>query len=293
MRVLVTGVSGFSGSHIAREIARAGHEVVGIHRRDTAFLRTLDGISRLRFACMDVVDVAKLPESFDAVVHAAATSPATGVTAARIVSDNIPSMTALVAAAEQWGCRRFVFLSSLSLYGEVSGPVLDESSPMVNPDVYGATKYLGERMLAELSDRLPSLSLRLPGVLGPGAHRNWLANATKTLREGEPIRAFNLDGPYNNAVHVADLAALILRAIENPASGADALVLGARGTLLFGEVIERLARGLGVLPRIEPIPAPKPPFILSSERAITRWGYAPMDIGSMIDRYASEARLSA
>lgn len=290
MRVLVTGVSGFSGSYIARGLANAGHQVVGLHRRDTFFLGQLTDLDRVQLVRMEVADAGLLPGRFDAVVHAAATSPAPGITMAQIVRDNVASTAALIDAAERWSSRTFVFFSSLSLYGDVSEPVLDETCPIVNPDAYGATKHLGEVMLAERGARLPSLSLRLPGVLGPGAHRNWLSNAAAKLMAGQTIQAFNLDGPYNNAVHVADLAALILRALENSPPGADAVVLGARGSLPFYDVIERLAEQLGVQARVESIPPPKPPFVLSSERAIARWGYDPMEIGVMIDRYATDVK---
>jgi hypothetical protein len=56
------------------------------------------------------------------------------------------------------------------------------------------------------------------------------------------------------------------------------------------DAITRLANGLGVEARIEEIAAAKPSFTLSSERAISRWGYDPMQIGAMIDRYAAEVR---
>jgi hypothetical protein len=56
------------------------------------------------------------------------------------------------------------------------------------------------------------------------------------------------------------------------------------------EAISRLAKGLGVEASIEETAAPKRTFTLSSERAISHWGYDPMEIGAMIDRYAGEVR---
>jgi UDP-glucose 4-epimerase len=290
MRILLTGASGFAGSHVARELASAGHRVTGTYRRDSPFLRTLQGIPDLNLVNVDIAGVCQLAGPFDAIVHAAATSPAPGISSAQIVRDNLTGFPDMLDAAERWGSGPFVFFSSLSLYGEVSGPVLYERCPVINPDAYGATKYLSETLLAERADRLPSVSLRLPGVLGPGAHRNWLSNAAGHIMAGRPVRAFNLDGGYNNAVHVSDLAAFIHRLVEKRWTGADSVVLGARGIIPFREVVERLARGLEKSVRIEPIAPTKPAFTLSSQRAITRWGYDPMEIGAMIDRYATELR---
>ena len=288
MRVLVTGVSGFSGAHVARLLASQGHSVTGVHRRETPFLSRLRGIAEIELVRGALEQSAELPGPFDAVVHVAATSPAPGVDVQAMVRDNVSSTLALIEAAVGWKSRSFVFFSSLSVFGEVTVPVVDESCPILNPDPYGATKYLGEQLLLERSDVLPSLSIRLPGVIGPGAHRNWLSSVAVRLSAGDPVAAFNLDGPYNNAAHVDDLARFAAQLLDRGMAGADSVVVGARGQITVRAAIERLAAGLGVRPHIMERDAPRPGFTLSSVRAIERWGYDPLEIGAMIDRYAAE-----
>jgi len=290
MKILVTGASGFAGSVAAREFALAGHAVTGLYRSRTRFLATLDGAPNVTLVCGDLAAAADLAGPFDAVVHTAATSPAPGVDTQRMVHDNVIGTRALIEAALRWGARGFVLYSSLSLYGAVTTPVVDEATPIVDPDGYGATKLLGELMLKDAADRLPGFALRLPGVVGPGAHRNWLSGVAAKLTRGETIGAFHLDRPFNNAAHVADIAALARRAVERSWSGFDAVVLGARGAVSVREALTRLAAGLGVAARLDEVASPKASFILSSERAISRWGYDPMEIGALIDRYAGEVR---
>jgi UDP-glucose 4-epimerase len=289
MRILVTGASGFSGSFIARELARSGRDVVALHRSETPFLARLGGEPRVHRHRGNLIDAARLAGPFDALIHVAATSPAPGIDVAQIVRDNVTGTQALIDAAEHWGAKAFVFFSSLSVNGELAAGVVDERTAIVNPDAYGASKHLGELLLAERAERLPGLAIRLPGVLGPGAHRNWLSGVAARLRTGETVRAFHLEAPFNNAAHIADLAALVARALDRPWTGFDSIVVGARGHISVREAINRLAKGLDAEPRIEEIAAGKPSFTLSSERAISRWGYDPMQIGAMIDRYAAEA----
>jgi nucleoside-diphosphate-sugar epimerase len=288
MRTLVTGASGFSGSFMARALAQAGFDVVGVYRRETHFLAPLVGEPNIRLLRADLSEARDLPGPFEAVVHAAATSPAAGVTVERLLCDNVLANLALVSAAKAWQSRAFVLFSSLSVYGEVAGPVLDEICPIVNPDAYGATKRLAELLLAEEERDLPTLALRLPGVLGPGAHRNWVSGVAARLLRQEPIRAYNLDAPFNNAAHLGDIARLVVTVLQRGSKGFDAVVLGARGSTTVRGAIERLARRLRVPAQIVEEPPSKPPFTLSSRRAIERWGYDPMPIDALLDRYAAD-----
>lgn len=294
MRVLVTGASGFSGSTVARQLAQDGFDVVGTFRRETSFLASLRGLPRLDLAPLDLNDAGGLAGPFDAIVHTAATSPAPGVSVAQLVRDNIGATFALIEAGRRWGTRRFVFFSSLSLYGRIEQEVVDEDTPVRDPDAYGASKLIAEQRLAELAGELPALALRLPGIVGRGAHRNWLAGIAERLRRDEPVRAFHLDRPYNNAAHVDDVATLVADVLRRDAwRGFDAAVLGAKGSITVRQAIERLAHAMGVTARIEEIPPGKASFTLSSARAVARYGYRPQEIGALVDCYGRDIRGSA
>jgi nucleoside-diphosphate-sugar epimerase len=289
MRTLVTGASGFSGSIIIPALARSGFDVVGVYRRVTPFLARIPDEPRIRLVRHDLTDALALPGGpFEAIVHVGSSSPAPGTTTADIVRDNVGGTSALIGAALAWHSRRFVYFSSLSVYGEFAEPVVDENTPVRNPDAYGATKYLAECQLREISDRIPALSLRLPGLLGPGAHRNWMSGVAARLRRGDAIRAFHLDRPFNNAAYVSDLVALVARVLRDGWDGFDAVVIGARGIIKVRDAIERLERGLAVTASIEPVAPRNPSFILCCDRAIARYGYDPMNIEAMIDRYAQD-----
>jgi nucleoside-diphosphate-sugar epimerase len=289
MRVLVTGVSGFSGAYIAKMLAAVGHQVVGVHRRDSPFLARAahPEVTLLR---SDLLDSTDFPGPFEAVIHTAATSPVPEVDTERLIRDNVDGTAALIRAAVAWRCRAFVFFSSLSLYGVTEGPVIDEDTPIINPNAYGATKHLAERMLVDYADRMPVLALRLPGVIGPGSRRNWLSNVGEKLIARQPITAFHLQAPFNNAAHVHDIGTFIVSALEREWTGHDAIVMGARGIMPVRKVIERLAEAVGVRPIIQEVTPQKASFILSSERAVARWGYHPMEIGAMMDRYGADLR---
>jgi nucleoside-diphosphate-sugar epimerase len=289
VRVLVTGVSGFAGSFIAEHLAANGHDVTGLYRRGLGFAERLTGQDGLTLAQGDLTAPAGLSGPYEAVVHTAATSPAPGIDDAAVLRDGRDATQALLARMRAWNSRKLVFLSSLSLHGEIDSPLVDEMTPIIRPDAYGVSKADAERMIADEAGRLSAVALRLPGVIGPGAHRNWLSGVAAKLRAGQPVRAFSLDAPFNNACHVADLARLTQNLMLRDWTGFDAMVLGARGAMPVRGIIETLAEAMAVACRIEEAPVAKSGFLLSSERAMARWGYDPMEIGTMIARYGRES----
>ena len=194
----------------------------------------------------------------------------------------------LVEAAVSCGCSQFIYLSTLSVYGPISTAVVDEKTPLSKPDLYGATKLEGERRIASHQESFSSIALRLPGVIGRGAHGHWLYGVATALIEGRTLTAFNLDAPFNNACHVTDLARFVASLCGRDWRGFDAVVLGARGMVTVREAIERLAKAMDVTSSINEVEAPQDGFTLSSDRAICHWGYDPMEIGTMIDQYGAE-----
>lgn len=290
MRVLVTGASGFSGAHIAADLAARGFDVVATYRSDPGHGAALSERARVAFQRADLTDpLAALMGPFDAVVHAAATSIWPGISVDTMVADNVLATRALIAACPVWRCRRFVFLSSISVYGTPVEPVVDEATSSHGPDAYGMTKSLCEAMLAERTADLAGISLRLPGVVGPGAHRNWLSISADKIKRGETVAAFDPEAKFNNAVHVADIAAFAARMIETGWTGHDAVILSAQGMTTVRAGLERLARAVDRPLRLVTAPAPgKRAYTLSCARAMERWGYAPLTIDALLDRFGRE-----
>jgi len=285
MRVLVTGATGCLGHFIAVDLAARGFDVVALYRSGPDPEPAPTGMQWLRG---DLSDVARLPDNYDAVVHAAAASPSPGVTTDRIVRDNVEGTRRLILQARAAGAQTFIFCSSMDVYGTVSAMEVDEKTPIRDPNTYGMTKLIGERLLA--ASGLSTLSLRLPAVIGPGAKRNFLATAAARFQAGAPVTISNPDADYNNAAHCADIAELIARVLRDGRKACDVLVLGAAGRTTVRGAAEHLRRQLDSRSPIEIGPPLKAPFSLSSRRAIELYGYAPMEIGAMLDRFAREVK---
>jgi nucleoside-diphosphate-sugar epimerase len=161
-RVLVTGATGFVGSHVAQAFVEAGYEV-RVGARASSNLRWISNLDTERVP-LDVrgepEDISRAVESVDVVVHAA------GITRARRPEDyysvNAGGTDKLAAAALRAGVRRFVLISSLAARGP-DGPASGD-----HPESdYGRSKLEAENHLRSLEGRMEAVVLRPAAVYGP------------------------------------------------------------------------------------------------------------------------------
>jgi len=286
----VTGCGGFAGRHICEAFLSNGWKVSGIYRRRKPLLSA----SQLKNTNLVSADLrSPLPltglEQVDLVVHCAAQTQSGNTSIIENLDNNAAAVRNLADYCKTTGCRQFVYLSSLSIYGKIATSVVDESTPICNPGPYGLTKYIGELILQEYSADIDSLSIRLPGVIGQGAHSNWLATTVQAFARNEAVSMFNPGSLFNNAVHVHDLCDLVLNvATRKLLHCADVVTIAANGEMAISDIADLIHSRLNSTSEIGFCQSKATSFLVSSKRAIAKYGYAPMHIRKMLETYISE-----
>ena len=102
-------------------------------------------------------DLGKYQEDFDVMVYSASVSYAS---ARKYVEDNVVTALTMVDFCLERHVKRIIYLSSDSVYGQLHTDMVSKQTVMVNPDLYGTTKYLAEKIIMQ-SD-IPYYILRLP-----------------------------------------------------------------------------------------------------------------------------------
>ncbi len=288
MRVLVTGAGGFLGGHVARRLAEAGFEVIAATRaspieppESTAAARRFHTIT------VDLARGALLPRS-DAIIHTAATSAWSDTSVDQMLTDNVVATQKLVHHALDAKVSAFVFCSSISAFGTIRAPVLTEAEPCINVDAYGNTKLMGEKLLEGSADGLPSLSIRLPAVIGRGSKRNWPSECLRKLKADEPLDYFNPDAPFNNVVHESDVAALVAAALQQGLSGADMVLAGADGRTTIAEAVGVLVEETNSRSPVAAQMRDRAAFLIDSGKARRLFGFAPTDVLDALRQFARD-----
>lgn len=169
MRVLVTGASGFIGSHTAERLAAQGYEVIATGRSELRLRPLAERGCRIMAADLSRADLTALVERCDAVVHSAARASPWGARAL-FWNDNVVVTERLVEAARRSGTvRRFVLISTPSIYFRQRDQLqLTEAftPPRRWPTLYAETKWIAETRVT-CAPELGPVILRPRAVFGP------------------------------------------------------------------------------------------------------------------------------
>lgn len=248
MKILVTGGTGYIGSHTVVELQQAGYEVVIIDNLENSQLFVVDQIAQITgkrplFEQVDIRDLQALESVFKtytdiaALVHFAAYK-AVGESVAqplKYYQNNIGGTANLLHLMHQYHINDLVFSSSCTVYGDVSNPPVDEETPVVKANSpYGNTKKIGEEMILDQckASSLRVVSLRyfnpvgahdsaLIGELPIGVPNNLVPFITQTaIGKRDKLTVFGDDYPtpdgtcIRDYIHVVDLAKAHVAAIR-------------------------------------------------------------------------------
>lgn len=155
LKVFITGVAGFLGSHLADEMIKEGHEVVGCDNLIGGYLDNVpEDVEFYQVDCSYLNTMNKLMKGVDVVFHTACTAyEGLSVFSPNLMCQNTYQITASVAsAAISQGVKRFIYCSSMARYGSQDTVPFTEDMIPKPQDPYGISKLAAETLLKCLSE---------------------------------------------------------------------------------------------------------------------------------------------
>ena len=244
MKSFVTGGAGFLGAAVVRRLVERGDEVVGLARSEEAATKlTRLGAIAVRGDITDAGTLGQLLTGVDLVFHLAG-DYRVGIKESEheaMFRTNVDGTTIVLDAAVSAGVQRIVYVSTVGVFGNTRGKVVDETYERPDRDFlsyYDATKYMAHRVAIARQAAGAPLVIAQPGaVYGPGDHSEVGGQIEQAARGKYTIRAFPELG--FTMCHVDDVADGVVLAQAKGAPG-ESYVLGGEVTRL-GTVVDTVA----------------------------------------------------
>ena len=233
MKILVTGVAGFIGYHLTKNLITRNFDVVGIDNLNSYYdielkKARLDNLNKinLRFYKIDICDQKKLKNifsknNFDVIIHLAAQA---GVRYSiekpqEYIQSNINGFFNILELSRENKIKHLIFASSSSIYGENKNTSFEEGQITDSPkNLYAASKKSNELISYSYSNlfKLPCTGLRFFTVYGPWGRPDMAYfKFVKNIYDGKPIEIFGQGKMYRDFTYIDDIVEGILKILNN------------------------------------------------------------------------------
>ena len=260
VKCLVTGANGFIGAHFVRYLLDVGHEVRAVNSSKQA-----DGIEKETLITRNTVDFTAwraVCRDIEVIFHFAgrAHHDDSSLPSARpaFFRDNLEMTRVLAEAAVKEHVRRFVFTSTVAVYGtaSVTGEAFREDSPVAphRDNAYAQSKRAAEEFLlsGDVCAALEPVVVRLPLVYGPGAKGN-IAALVRLARSGLPLPLAGINN-RRSFININNCMEFLLAAACHSDSGGRILLASDREDVTTPYLIRAIAREMGKTARLFPAP---------------------------------------
>jgi dihydroflavonol-4-reductase len=248
MRAVVTGGTGFLGSHLVRALRAAGHDVAVLARSDAKARRLLPHGAEVLFG--DICDAAvarDLVAGADVVFHTVSNFRTAAGAAASYRRINVEGTTTVLAAAIAANVARFVHCSTIGVHGDVAGTFGNERSPFNPGDLYQETKLEAERAVAQRvgTSATEIVVVRPCSLYGPGDMR--MLKMFRMLARGTFFKVGSCRANFH-AAYIDDVVDGFLLAANVPGIDGEVFIVGGSDYLPLEDYIDEAANAVGASP---------------------------------------------
>ncbi len=263
-KALVTGVAGFIGSHLAQLLLARGYKVMGLDSFTPYYSPTMKRaniapfLSRSGFTLVerDVLNLQRFPPGLTHIFHLAAqpgVRSSWGSGFDTYLKNNVLATQRLLELCVSYPLKKFVYVSSSSVYGESQSLPLKEDGKPSPVSPYGLTKYAGEGLCTVYSQNygIPTISLRYFTVYGSRQRPDMAFHRfIKAILRGEKVKIFGDGEQRRDFTFVSDVVEATVRAGESPIVG-EALNVGGGRWISINDALKIIEKICGRKAEVE------------------------------------------
>lgn len=302
MRFLVTGATGFVGSHLSRRLVCDGHTVIAVSRRGyTKLIEDLLTSQTFQFQKADLADhdqvmnILRETLPIDGIFHVAAQLPGAAVTLRDMTSGNVMATANILEAAYQLNIHKIIMSSTMSVYGLPAALPVTESTPANPREFYGLTKLQAEQSarIAASMWNFHVVCLRYCGIFGPGSTYGSIHLYTSRILDDKPVEVFAKGRIIRDFVSISDVVEANLRAFaEADRFSYEVFNIGGGAPMQLAEVAQLVvqAAGTGEVILTDQEAPGVPDFAYDIHKAQEELRYQPVPLAYRIREFVEQMR---
>ena len=282
--ILIAGSGGYVGTFLTKQLSEE-FDVIAISRDTSIHSEQIKNTIK-----HDLAHPWKFTERPDIIIYLAAQhgfSRPEG-TIENFLRSNIHGLHNSLTFAKSSKVKLFIYLSTISVLGEVQDKIVTETTPLNDPDFYGTTKFLGEKLVQTFSEAIPSITIRLPGVVGPNLPpgRPWLHTIAKSLQSDLEVKYYNPGSLFNNVCDVWTIRDFVKHVCtQNHPKNYNLVNLAASEPILLNEMIELMRDRLQSTSLLTTQKTNKCSFTIDTSILLKEFNFLPATTLDMITRF--------
>ena len=247
-KVLITGVAGFIGSHVASRFLGEGYRVVGLDDLSSGKIANIPaGVEFIQGDLALPATIARIPHDCRKILHLAGQSSGE-ISFDDPVADlekNTISTLNLIRYGIENGVECIVYASSMSVYGAVEDEPIDETHYCQPLSCYGVGKHAAEGYLRVYLNKLPFVALRMFNVYGPGQDMNNLRQGMVSIYLAQALASGQIEVKgsverFRDFVYIDDVVETWFRAATYSSALGKTLNVGTGVKTTVGELLEHI-----------------------------------------------------
>jgi nucleoside-diphosphate-sugar epimerase len=246
MKILITGGTGFIGSHLVEKLQEDHELILLVNDKDLEEKST----EKVTYIYQDLTEKIELPtvKSIDGIIHLAQGNHRTIEGVRTEFQVNVTATLELLEFARTHSAKKFILASSGVVYG--FGPhEFVETDPLNAVSLYGATKIAAESLLWQYREYFDCDILRFFFPYGPGTPPNQLfGKLVANIQNGEDVQIKNDGEPRINPIYIDDLTDAIAKVVQLEQS--TVVNLGGAETYSIWEITNKIGEILGKSPKL-------------------------------------------
>lgn len=280
MKILITGTSGFIGKNLASHLSTKNLVFAACYKKQKKINKKIRNIK------LNKKNLNKL-SGIEAVIHCAASTPPK-YSQTECYNNNKKLDDIIFSFIKKKKIKKYIYLSSMSVYGKIKNKVVNEKNISKNLDLYGKSKLRSEKKLNLYSKKklCSIIVLRLCTIVGQGSHSTFISNLKFNFLKNRKIFITNKEKLFNACYHIKDLSEFIDNLLSNFKVNFDVINIASTNPIKLKKIV-KLFKKKYPLRKIKYLENKSPTYIINTNKAHKIYGLKKIKIENTIKKYIS------